>query len=109
MSKRLKVTGDSSSPDITERRQADRELRESEEKYRKLFELSPIGITILDMKGVITASNPAVAEVGGYPADEIVGKHFSRIAPVRLRDIPKHIGTFSSIVRGKAKERSILC
>ena len=53
------------------------------------------------MKGVITACNPAVYKVGGYPTDEIVGKHFSRIAPVRLRDIPKHIKTFSSIMRGK--------
>ncbi|HUV75761.1 MAG TPA: PAS domain S-box protein [Dehalococcoidales bacterium] len=87
--------------DITERKAAEDKLRESEEKYRKLFELSPIGITTLDMKGVITASNPAAYKVGGYSENEFVGKHFSRIAPVRLRDIPRYMKAFGSIVRGK--------
>ena len=76
-------------------------LRESEEKYRRLFELSPIGITILDMKGVITACNDAVSREGGYSIGELVGKHFSKISPIRVRDIPKYIRLFSSIVRGK--------
>ena len=62
----------------TERKQAEETLRESEEKYRRLFELCPIGITTLDMKGVVTSCNPAVFRAGGYSEDEIVGKHFSR-------------------------------
>ena len=66
-----------------------------------MFELSPIGITILDMKGVVTACNDAVSREGGYPIGELVGKHFSKISPIRVRDIPKYIRLFSSIVRGK--------
>jgi diguanylate cyclase (GGDEF)-like protein/PAS domain S-box-containing protein len=76
----------------------------SEEKYERLFELSPIGITTLDMKGVITACNPAVAKEGGYSADELVGKHFSKIAPIRARDLPKYVKMFASIIRGKIPE-----
>jgi len=46
------------------RKRVEQALRESEEQYRRLFELSPIGITTLDMKGVITSCNPAVYQEG---------------------------------------------
>ncbi|MBA7559638.1 hypothetical protein ES708_01253 [subsurface metagenome] len=89
---------------ITERKQAGETIHQSEEKYKRLFELSPIGITTLNMKGVITDCNPAVYREGGYTADELVGKHFSQIAPLRVSDIPKQIKMFSSIIRGKTPE-----
>ncbi|MFC1620054.1 PAS domain S-box protein [Candidatus Neomarinimicrobiota bacterium] len=76
----------------------------SESKYRRLFELSPIGITTLDLKGVITSCNPAVVEEGGYLADELVGKHFSKIAVIRAKDIPKYVKMFAAIIRGKVPE-----
>ncbi len=85
----------------SQRKPSDEPLREFEEKYSRLFELSPVGITILDMNGVVTSCNPAVYQNGGYTEDELVGKHFTKIAPVRLRDIPKFLKTFSSIIRGK--------
>ena len=86
------------------RKQVRQALRESQEKYRKLFAMSPVGITTLDMKGVITSCNPAVYRVGGYSEGELVGKHFTKIAPVRLRDIPKFLRVFSSIIRGKVPQ-----
>ena len=88
----------------TERKQVEKSLRESEEKYRKLYELCPIGITTINKKGVITACNAAVYREGGYTKDEIVGKHFSKMAPVRLNDIPKFVKIFAHIIRGKAPQ-----
>jgi len=85
-----------------ERKRAEEILHESEERYRRLFELSPIGITTLDMKGVITSCNSAVYKEGGYSENELVGKHFSKIAPIQARDIPQLIKVFSSIIKGKA-------
>ncbi len=76
---------------IDDIRTSEEALRESEERYRRLFELSPVGITILDMKGVVTACNDVVYREGGYPRGELVGKHFSKISPIRVRDIPKYI------------------
>jgi PAS domain S-box-containing protein len=88
-------------PNIAKGKEPDEALRASEEKYRRLFELSPIGITTVDMKGIITGCNPAVYKEGGYTEGELVGKHFSKIAPLQLRDIPKFLGVFNSVIRGK--------
>ncbi len=87
-----------------ERKQAEEALRESEADYRRLFKLLPVGVTILDLKGVIIYCNSAVYIKGGFPEGEFVGKHFSKIASVRIKDIPKYIRVFNSIVRGKTPE-----
>ena len=80
------------------------QLRDSEEKYRSLFELSPIGIVILDTKGVIQSCNDAVYELSGYSEEELVGKHFSEITPLRAKDIPKFLKIFASAITGKTSK-----
>jgi PAS domain S-box-containing protein len=87
--------------DISERRMAEEKIRESEEKYRSLFELAPDSIMTFDLKGVVTSCNTAATIMSGYSKDELVGKHFSKMAAVRARDIPKYLKIFTSIVRGK--------
>jgi len=87
--------------DITEHKQAEEALRESEERYRSMVELAPDGIISVDMKGVITSVNSAFSRWTGYSKDEIVGKHFTKIRTLRARDIPIYLKLFSSVLRGK--------
>ncbi len=49
---------------------ADAALRESEQKYRVLFDSFPLGITISDLSGEILESNSRAAELLGLPKDE---------------------------------------
>ncbi len=85
----------------SEEKKAQEMLKESEARYRKVFELAPIGIITLDLKGVITSCNPAIYAKGGYTEDEFVGKHFSKIASLSPERIPDYIKVFGSILRGK--------
>lgn len=84
-----------------EHEQAEKVLPLPAEDYQRLFEIFPIGVTVVDMKGVILYCNTAVYNKGGYTEGEFTGKHFSKISSVRLKDIPTYIRVFNSIVRGK--------
>jgi two-component system sporulation sensor kinase A len=86
--------------DITKRKQAQEALRKSEEKYRSIIELAPDGIVTANMKGVVTSINPAFSRLTGFSSDEIVGKHFTKLATIPKRDFPKYLKLLGSILRG---------
>ena len=64
--------------DITDRIRAQRELRESEERYRVLIETVQEGLAYIAPEGgVVTFCNRAYAEILGYSSpDEVVGRSF---------------------------------
>jgi PAS domain S-box-containing protein len=88
----------------TERKTALKKIRESEEKYRDLFELAPDILITLNMKGMITSCNAAALAISGYSKEEIVGKHFSKLGFLRIGDVPKYLALFASIARGQIPE-----
>jgi PAS domain S-box-containing protein len=90
--------------DITERKRAEHALKESEEMYREIVELAPDGIVTVDLKGMVTSCNTPFLQRTGYSKDEFVGKHISRIPTARLKDIPKYLKIFGSMLRGKVPE-----
>ncbi len=57
--------------DVTARKRAERELRESEERLRRLVEHSPLAITIIDSAGRIEYTNSKHAEIVGYTTAEV--------------------------------------
>ena len=61
--------------DITGRKQAEEELRESEAKYRQLVENLNEGIWMVDEKAVTTFVNPRMTKMLGYTKEEMLGKH----------------------------------
>ena len=62
--------------DITERKQAEQELRESEQRLRDLFEQAPVAYQSLGLDGTILEANPAYCELLGYARDELIGRGF---------------------------------
>jgi PAS domain S-box-containing protein len=63
--------------DITERKLSEIQLRESEERYRTLFEAFDDAILILDATGAICSANPSMARMYQYSPDELLGMNIS--------------------------------
>jgi PAS domain S-box-containing protein len=73
--------------EITERRRAEQALRESEERYRRLVELSPDGIAI-HRDGRIVFCNVTGARMLGYAlAEEVVGRPVLEFVQEEYRDL----------------------
>ncbi len=65
--------------DITELKQAEQALKDSEKRYRSLIELSPLGIGMVDGKGMIIDINHAFVSMLGYEANELLALNFRDI------------------------------
>lgn len=60
--------------DITERKQAQESLRESEARFRAVFDATQDVIVLADDNGVYVDANPAAEEVFGVPREELLGR-----------------------------------
>jgi PAS domain S-box-containing protein len=73
------------SHDLTERRLAEKALRESEERFRRLLEATEEGIAIHD-NGLILDTNERLAAIFGYELYEIVGMNIVELTAPQSRD-----------------------
>ena len=65
--------------DVTERRGAEAALRDSEARFRALFDAAPLPYQSLDADGVVIAVNEAWLETFEYRRDDVVGRPFAEL------------------------------
>src|SRR4030042_2741870 len=86
--------------DVTERKQAEETLRESEERYRVLFESSVDGILIAEIDtGNFLYANPAICNMFGYTKEQLKKMSVADIHP--HKDLNRIIEEFNAQARGE--------
>ncbi|MGZ3579635.1 MAG: PAS domain S-box protein [Syntrophales bacterium] len=76
--------------DITEITTAEA-LRESEIKYRGLYEFTQDGIVMTDIKGNVVECNRAYSDMLGYTREEIIGLTYQQTTPAKWHDMERDI------------------
>ena len=103
--------------DISERKLADKALRESEERFRGIYEHAATAIVITDMQGRLQSCNPAYAAMLGYSENELRGLEFSGLVHLEDRDanlqqvrhlISQEIPSFEIVNRYFGKDSKVI-
>ena len=81
--------------DVTNRKIAEEELRESEERFKMLYEKAPVGYQSLDEKWYLVDVNQTWLEMTGYQKDEVVGCWFGDfLTPEYVIVVQKKLANF---------------
>ena len=85
--------------DITHRKQAERDLQKSEEKFRQAFQNAPIGMALCNMDGSIVQMNPAFYRMLEYSESELKQLTFRDFT--HPEDLEKQMPFYEKCVRGE--------
>src|SRR5215213_1623614 len=71
--------------DVTPRKAAETTLRESEERFRAVWEATSEAMALSDPEGIVLAVNPAYCALYGLIPEQVVGRSFAIIFPEAAR------------------------
>ncbi|AIQ44730.1 hypothetical protein R70723_01510 [Paenibacillus sp. FSL R7-0273] len=84
--------------DITERKQFEARLQESEQHYKSLFEYNPSAVYSMNLQGDYLTANTILEELSGYSMEELIGNYYGPL--VHEKDVQKTKCHFDMAVRG---------
>ena len=90
--------------DVTERREAEHELRHAEERFRKVFEEGPVGIVMFGDDLAISDGNDAFCRITGYSRDELIGRSMADVT--HPADVALEFERTQRVFSGQAAELS---
>ncbi len=89
---------------VEHREQTEEALRVSERKYSDLVQQSPDAVISLDNAGQFLSFNPAAERMSGFSAQEVIGKHFTKIGILDKKSIPKALKEFGLVLAGTERQ-----
>ncbi|MAG95427.1 MAG: hypothetical protein CMM08_01885 [Rhodospirillaceae bacterium] len=81
--------------DITERRAAERDRAETEQRLSRILQMTPDAIIVIGTDQHIQVFNRGAERVFGYAAEEVIGRSFETLIPEPLRTVHRrHVTDF---------------
>jgi PAS domain S-box-containing protein len=86
--------------DITEKFELEKRLKESERKFRILYESTPYSIALINSNGIIVDCNPTIEKLIGYDKVELIGKKFSELPIIPAESMQNIVNAFQEFIKG---------
>ena len=95
--------------DITARKRTEAALRESEERFSQVWDVTSDAMALSDPQGIVFAANPAYHNLFGYTPEQVIGKSFAIIFPPEFQEqaLEQYKITFASEVIPASFEATI--
>ncbi len=90
--------------DITEKKIAELKIKESEEKYRFLFENSPSAVALINKNGTIVEFNSNVEKFSNFKKEGLIGRNILEIGVFNQKDLQNIKEDLELIISGKKIE-----
>jgi PAS domain S-box-containing protein/putative nucleotidyltransferase with HDIG domain len=87
--------------DITKRKKAEEQIKDSEKRLKILFDYAPDAYYISDLKGKFIDGNKVAERLMGYKREELIGSSFLKLKLLSLADIPKAAKLLVKNLRGQ--------
>jgi len=91
--------------DITEKYKLEGKLRESEKKYRNLYDNTPFSVVLINTKGLVVDMNPKATLMFGYSPEEILGRKFMDVSIIHPDYLPTILKLFKQFIKGEEIHR----
>ena len=91
--------------DITEKYILEEKLRESERKYRNLYDNTPFSVVLINTQGIVVDMNPKAEEMFGYAPEELLGRKFMDLSIIHPNHLSTILELFKKFVKGEKMHR----
>ena len=95
--------------DVTQRKQAEEALRESQARIQAILDTAVDGIITIDEQGIVEIANPAIERLFGYAPADLIGRNISMLMPSPHREhhdayLARYLSTGEARVIGIGRE-----
>ena len=95
--------------DVTQRKQAEEALRESQARIQAILDTAVDGIVTIDEQGIVEIANPAIERLFGYAPADLIGRNISMLMPSPHREhhdayLARYLSTGEARVIGIGRE-----
>lgn len=98
----LKEANEDLTQENRQRKAAEDKLKQSEERFKTLFEMAPDAIYLTDMEGTFIDLNHTTEALMGIPKDSLIGKKFTNMGILEKTEIPKLSALLEKNIRGES-------